>query len=122
VLAETNVVDVLFDVSSDTRPGSRGWVDDSAGSGTRPRMGGLSVLPEETVTGSGWDNIDSVVPPDSAPCESGVDGVGDGSVGLTSRLSEAFGSLWSDKSPLDMTRNTRDFYAPWDNGQGQQLK
>jgi hypothetical protein len=93
-LAVTDIVDFLFDVPSDARLGSRGWVDDSAGSGTRPRTGGLSVLFEETVTGSGWDNIDSVVLPDSAACEIGVDGVGDGSVGLTSRLCEAFGSLW----------------------------
>ena len=92
-MAEIGVVDFLFDASSDTKPGSRGWVEDSAGSGTRPRMGELSVLPEETVIGSGRDNVDSVVLPDSAPCESGVDGVGDGSVGLTSCLSEAFGSL-----------------------------
>jgi hypothetical protein len=85
-LAEIGVVDVLFDASSDTKPGSRGWVKDSAGSGARPRMGELSVLPEETVIGSGRE-------PDSAPGKSGVDGVGDGSVGLTSCLSEAFGSL-----------------------------
>jgi hypothetical protein len=91
----TNIVDLLFDKSSDTRPGSRGWINDSAGSGARPRMGGLSVSPEETVTDSGWDNIDSVVPPNSAPCEIGVDGVWDGSVGLAPRLSEVFCSLWS---------------------------
>jgi hypothetical protein len=89
-------IDFLLDMPSDTRPRSTRWVDDLAGSGTLSRTGGLSGLLEETITGSGWDNINGVVPPDSAPYViEGVEGVGDESVGLTSRLSEASGSLWS---------------------------
>jgi hypothetical protein len=59
-------------------------------------MGGLSKLPEETIASGGWDNINGVVLPDSALYEiEEVEGAGDGSVGFTSRLSEAPGSLWS---------------------------
>ena len=89
-------IDFLLDVPSDARPGSSRWVDDLAGSGTRSRTGGLSRLPEETIIGSGRDNINGVVPPDSASYEiEEVEGTRDGSVGLTSRLSEASGWLWS---------------------------
>jgi hypothetical protein len=85
-------IDFLLDVPSDIRPGSTRWVDNLAGSGTHSKTGGLSRLPEETITGSGRDNTNGVVPPDSTSYEiEEVEGTGDGSVGLTSRLSEAPG-------------------------------
>jgi hypothetical protein len=89
-------IDSLLNVPSDTRPGSRRWVDNLAGSGTRSRMGGLSGLPEEMIASGGRDNINGVVLPDSASYEiEEVEGAGDGSAGFTSHLSEASGSLWS---------------------------
>jgi hypothetical protein len=95
-LVAADTVGFRCDVSSDTTSGSRASVNNLAGSRTESKTGGLPALSEETVTGSGWDNIDKVVPPDSPPCEiEGTDGVGDGSAGLTFCLSAAFGSLWS---------------------------
>ena len=71
------VVDSRFDVSLDAAPESGTGPDDLTGTWTRPRTGGLSVLPEETVTGSGRNNIGGVVPPDSPSYEiKGTDGTG----------------------------------------------
>jgi hypothetical protein len=52
-LVAADTVGFRCDVSSDTASGSRTSVDNLAGSRTRSKTGGLSVLSEETVTGSG---------------------------------------------------------------------
>jgi hypothetical protein len=52
---------------------------------------GRSVLAKGMVTDSGCGNVDSVVSPDSTPCDiEGLDGAEDGSAGLIS----CSGSLW----------------------------
>jgi hypothetical protein len=90
--------DFRFDVCSNAAPGLRAWVDDLASSRPHPRTGESSVVPEATVTGSDWENVGSVAPPYSTPCEiEGADRARDGLAALTFRLSVVFGSLWSQK-------------------------
>jgi hypothetical protein len=97
-LVAADTVGFRCDLSSDTAPGSRVWIDDLVGSRTLSKTGGLSISPEETATGNDRDDIDKAVPPDSPLCEiEGAGGAGDGSVGLTFCLSAAFGSLLSEQ-------------------------